>query len=333
VEWENGEVSCEPLHTIAADDPVTCAIYAKDNHGLLHTSDGWKGTGLIHFYLGCDFFCDEEGVSCFAPCKYIDKLIASYECMSGLLKPKTNKSTSPLVKGDHPKIDDSASLDEEVMQQYIYLSLGRFDIAVAIMTMSAVRSAPRKGHLNGTKRICDYLSKMRHSVIQIRTEDPDYSDIPRTEYGWELLVYRGAKEELPYTDGWKHFQSLAKITKTMLRMVNQSKLRSYKTCKKYMYGFQIPPGYEDVIRLLDKVHGNNKWQRATKLEMDQLHEYNTFHDKGIRPTLGEGFKKIPQCSSCVCMQAPDSILFGLLGSDNISILFPYVDKWTRAHVI
>ena len=26
VEWENGEVSCEPLHTIAADDAVTCAI-------------------------------------------------------------------------------------------------------------------------------------------------------------------------------------------------------------------------------------------------------------------------------------------------------------------
>jgi hypothetical protein len=41
VEWENGEVSYEPLHTIAADDPsMTCAIYTKD-HGLLGT-DGWK---------------------------------------------------------------------------------------------------------------------------------------------------------------------------------------------------------------------------------------------------------------------------------------------------
>ena len=36
VEWENGEVSYEPLHMIEADDPVTCAIYAKD-HGLLDT--------------------------------------------------------------------------------------------------------------------------------------------------------------------------------------------------------------------------------------------------------------------------------------------------------
>jgi hypothetical protein len=76
VEWENGEVSYEPLHTIAADDPVMCEIYAKDQHGLLDT-DGWKRTGLIEFHLGCNFFCDNEGVSRFAPRKYIDKLIAS----------------------------------------------------------------------------------------------------------------------------------------------------------------------------------------------------------------------------------------------------------------
>ncbi len=96
--------------------------------------------------------------------------------------------------------------------------------------------------------------------------------------------------------------------------------------------FEIPRSYDDAIRLV-KLHGNNKWQSATKLEMDQLHEYNTFHDKGIGTTPGEEFKKIPPSSSWVCVQAPDSILFGSLGSDNISILFPYVDKWTRAHVI
>jgi hypothetical protein len=29
MEWENGEITEEPLAIIAADDPVTCAIYAK----------------------------------------------------------------------------------------------------------------------------------------------------------------------------------------------------------------------------------------------------------------------------------------------------------------
>jgi hypothetical protein len=40
VEWENGEVTFEPLSIMAADDPVSCAIYAKQ-HGLLDTP-GWK---------------------------------------------------------------------------------------------------------------------------------------------------------------------------------------------------------------------------------------------------------------------------------------------------
>ena len=40
VEWENGEITDEPMTTIAADDPVTLAIYARDNDLL--DVDGWK---------------------------------------------------------------------------------------------------------------------------------------------------------------------------------------------------------------------------------------------------------------------------------------------------
>lgn len=40
VEWETGEVTAEPLSIIAVDDPITCAICARDNN-LLHL-DGWK---------------------------------------------------------------------------------------------------------------------------------------------------------------------------------------------------------------------------------------------------------------------------------------------------
>ena len=36
IEWENGEITSEPLQVIAKDDPVTCAIYAREN-GLLDT--------------------------------------------------------------------------------------------------------------------------------------------------------------------------------------------------------------------------------------------------------------------------------------------------------
>ena len=69
---------------------------------------------------------------------------------------------SPLEKGDHPELDYSDLLELPAIQNYQSLieslqwatSLGRFDIATAVMTMSGFRSALRKGHLNRVKRIC-----------------------------------------------------------------------------------------------------------------------------------------------------------------------------------
>jgi hypothetical protein len=40
VEWENGEITTEPLLVIAADVPITCAVYARE-HDLLDV-EGWK---------------------------------------------------------------------------------------------------------------------------------------------------------------------------------------------------------------------------------------------------------------------------------------------------
>jgi len=40
IEWENGEITSAPLSIIAADDPVTCAIYAWENNLL--EQEGWK---------------------------------------------------------------------------------------------------------------------------------------------------------------------------------------------------------------------------------------------------------------------------------------------------
>jgi hypothetical protein len=93
------------------------------------------------------------------------------------------------------------------------------------------------------------------------------------------------------TDGWKRFRSLAKRAKKMLRIVNQSKLRSYKTCKKHMCGIETPQNCEDCIRL-NELHGNDKWQNTTKLGMGQLHEQDALQDKGVGTTPGEGLKKI-----------------------------------------
>jgi hypothetical protein len=126
-----------------------------------------------------------------------------YEGIFGT-KPKA-AYTSPLTGNDHPELDESELLEGEDIQRYQSLigilqwtiSLGRLDIATAVMSMSSFRVAPRIGHLERLKRICGYLSKMKHGYIRIRTEEPDYSDMPEVEYDWTRSVYGKVKEEIP----------------------------------------------------------------------------------------------------------------------------------------
>jgi hypothetical protein len=103
-----------------------------------------KGTGTIAFHLGCDFFCDDKGILCMAPKKYIAKMMIGYEQMFG--EKPLSKVHSPLEKGDHPELDTSELLDQTGVQQYQSLigslqwaiSLGRFDIATAVMSLSSI---------------------------------------------------------------------------------------------------------------------------------------------------------------------------------------------------
>ena len=162
-----------------------------------------KGTGPLEFHLGCDFYRDEHGVLCMSPRKYIDRMTDAYVRMFGQ-KPRTSYG-SPLEKGDHPECDTSDLLDPEGVTQYQSLvgqlqwaiSLGRMDIATAVMTMSSFRSCPRAGHLDRAKRICGYLLKMKDAAIRFRTGLPDYSDISIPQYDWADSVYGKVTEVLP----------------------------------------------------------------------------------------------------------------------------------------
>jgi hypothetical protein len=111
----------------------------------------------------------------------------------------------PLEKGDHPEIDTSAFLEEEDIKKYQSLigalqwtvTLGRFDITTAVMTMSSFRAAPRKGHMERVKRICGYLHKFKDATIRIRTGEPDFSDLPDQDFDWFNSVYGDFTEDVP----------------------------------------------------------------------------------------------------------------------------------------
>ena len=162
-----------------------------------------KGTGPASYHLGVDYFRDADGVLCMAPKKYVDKLIDAYVRMFGT-KPK--QVGSPLENGDHPEMDDSIELEIDDIKKFQTMigslqwvvQIGRFDITTAVMTLSSFRANPRQGHLDRVKRIYGYLYKMRNATIRIRTEEPDYSELPEKIYDWEQSVYAGAEELMPH---------------------------------------------------------------------------------------------------------------------------------------
>ena len=153
-----------------------------------------KGVGPINYHLGCDYARDADGTLCCGPKKYIEKMVTAYEQMFGEA-PK--QYSSPLEKNDHPELDDSPELGLEDITRYQSMigalqwaiSLGRFDVQTAVMTMSRFRAAPRVGHIERLKRIYGYLRKFKHGAIRVRVGIPDMSNTPDIEHAWMDTVY------------------------------------------------------------------------------------------------------------------------------------------------
>jgi hypothetical protein len=162
-----------------------------------------KGTGPMKYHLGCDFTRDGDGVLVQSPKKYLDQTFDEYTRVFG---EKPRVASSPLEKGDHPEIDTTDFLDFDGIKKYQSLigslqwaiSLGRFDVATAVMTLSAFRAAPRKGHLERARRVVGYLYKMKHGSLRYRTTAPDFSDLPESTGNWDHSVYGNVKETLPH---------------------------------------------------------------------------------------------------------------------------------------
>ena len=164
-----------------------------------------KGSGPMSFHLGCGFERDNnDGTLRMNPKKYIDKMIQGYEQMFGN-KPNTVHQ-SPLAENDHPELDTSEFLDDEGIQQYQSLigslqwviTIGRWDIQTAVMTLSSFRAQSRKGHLDRVKRVYGYIYKFKHFCIRFRTEEPNMTHFNNKEcFDWTESVYGDHQEDIP----------------------------------------------------------------------------------------------------------------------------------------
>ena len=79
--------------------------------------------------------------------------------------------------------------------------------------------------------------------------------------------------------GWKRFKHYKRRQKQVKRLICQAKLRSYRLCTKYKYGFKVPHNYKHAMEL-DKQNGNTLWSNVNVLEHEKLREYDVFIDKG-----------------------------------------------------
>ena len=183
---------------IAAKDPQAFCNELKKKYNLK-----LKGVGPLEYHLGCTYKKDPDGTLAADPRRYVNKILESYERM---FNEKPRKSRPPLEGGDHPELDTSELCDDHQTKQFQTLigqlqwliSLGRFDIAVHVMSLSRFRAQPRKGHLDRAKRIVGYLLFLPDGAIRFRTGEPDFSSLKDQEYDWTRSVYSGACEQIPH---------------------------------------------------------------------------------------------------------------------------------------
>lgn len=165
---------------------------------------GLKGvTDNPDVFLGGSFGRDPDGTLYWGAKRYIACSIDTYERLIGS-KPKTR--TNPLPEKCQLELDTTADLNESGRANYQSLigclqwvvTLGRFDIGCAVMTMSRFRVNPHVGHLELLGNIFEYLRRYSEGAIRFHTDVPKHeARFTPSNADWSRSVYREPFEELP----------------------------------------------------------------------------------------------------------------------------------------
>ena len=238
-----------------------------------------KGVGKPTYHLGADFYRDEDGTLCLGAQTYSKRLCATFESLYGE-QPKP--AFSPLAHDDHPELDNSPLCgpdDTAKFQSLIgacqwLISLCRFDISHAIMSLSRFRHCPRQGHVDRLKQVCGYIQKFPQGAIRFRTGIPNhesvFSDSP-TKHDWMETVYGSPTEEIPpdapeakgnsvctttYTDAnLLHDQVTGRSATGILHFFNRTPIDSFSKRQNQVesatYGSEFMAARQSVDQIID----------------------------------------------------------------------------------
>ena len=166
---------------VYVDDLMAIMANPEEFFNELNDKYGYKlkGVGEPTYHLGGDFFRDPDGTLVWGAKTYIKRLIDNVQLLCG---ENPRSYTAPLDSKDSPELDESPLLDDDGIKQYQSIigalqwcvTLGRFDIAVSIMTMGRFRASPRVDHLKRLLMICGYLKRFPDGSIRFRTGTPEH---------------------------------------------------------------------------------------------------------------------------------------------------------------
>ena len=78
---------------------------------------------------------------------------------------------------------------------------------------------------------------------------------------------------------WRRFRKIAKKQKSLTGAINKTNIRQVRRSATYQFDSLISRDYKHALEL-DKLNGNSRCYDATKMEMDQINEYQVFKDHG-----------------------------------------------------
>ena len=152
------------------------------------------------------------------------------------------KASCPIEKDDSPELDTSPLLDQQDTKRHMSLigalqwcvTLGRFDIAAAVMVMSRFRVEPREGHLERVKRIYGYLRKHPDAAIRFRTGIPTNEEhFHMPQHSWMARFKRIFQMMLPFQRETLSVQPLLSMPIFSTAKSQASLLVVYCTCLLY----------------------------------------------------------------------------------------------------
>ena len=192
------------------DDVIAFSKDPMSNIQELQSTYSMKGIGKPQYYLGGDVESlgpewEKENTSeAFSAETYITNVLPKLAKSCKLVK--FRKFNIPFSEDYHPELDESDLLPPESISKYRSLlgsanwiiTLGRFDIAYAINSLSRYSMAPRVGHMTALQRVFGYLRTHPKGKILIDASHPPVRDkvTVMKDHDW-VEFYPDVIEDLP----------------------------------------------------------------------------------------------------------------------------------------